>query len=85
MNLTNQTYTPAQGAVRAGSAGVRSTVAAGSASLASLQSGSVTARTVTATEVSAAAATARSVRATGRVDAAEAGFSRLTVGRCTGC
>ncbi len=75
----------AQGAVRAGSAGVRGTVAAGSASLASLQSGSVTARTVTATEVSAAGATARAVRATGRVDAAEAGFSRLTVGRCTGC
>ncbi len=75
----------AQGAVRAGSAGVRGTVAAGSASLASLQSGRVTARAVTATEVSAAAATARSVRATGRVDAAEAGFSRLTVGRCSGC
>ena len=75
----------AQGAVRAGSAGVSGTVAAGSASLASLQSGSVTARTVAATEVSAAGATARAVRATGRVDAAEAGFSRLTVGRCTGC
>ena len=75
----------AQGAVRAGSAGVRGAVAAGSASLASLQSGGVTARTVAATEVSAAGATARAVRATGRVNAAEAGFSRLTVGRCTGC
>ena len=75
----------AQGAVRAGSIGARGAVAANSASLTSLQSGSVTARTVTATEVSAAAATARAVRATGRVDAAQAGFSRLTVGRCTGC
>ena len=75
----------AQGAVMAGSIGARGTVAAGSASLASLQSGSVTARAVTATEVAAAGATARAVRATGRVDAAQAGFSRLTVGRCTGC
>ena len=75
----------AQGAVTAGSAGVSGAVAAGRASLTSLQSGSVTARTVTATEVSAAAATARAVQATGRADATEAGFSRLTVGRCTGC
>ena len=75
----------AQGAVTAGSIGARGTVAANSASLTSLQSGSVTARAVTATEVAAAAATARAVRATGRVDAAQAGFSRLTVGRCTGC
>ena len=75
----------AQGAVMAGSIGARGTVAAGSASLTSLQSGRVTARAVTATEVAAAGATARAVRATGRVDAAQAGFSRLTVGRCTGC
>ncbi len=75
----------AQGAVRAGSIGARGAVAAGRASLTSLQSGSVTARTVTATEVSAAGATARAVRVTGRADAAQAGFSRLTVGRCTGC
>ena len=75
----------AQGAVTAGSIGARGTVAANSASLTSLQSGSVTAQAVTATEVAAAAATARAVRATGRVDAAQAGFSRLTVGRCTGC
>ena len=75
----------AQGAVTAGSIGARGAVTAGSASLTSLQSGSVTARTVAATEVSAAAATARAVRATVRADAAQAGFSRLTVGRCTGC
>ena len=75
----------ARGAVRAGSAGVRGAVAAGSASLADLQSGSVTARSVTATQVAAAGATAHSVRATNRADAAEAGFSRLTVGRCSGC
>ena len=73
------------GAVTAGSAGVRGAVAAGSASLGGLQSGSVTARSVTATGVSAAEATAVAVRATSRADAAEAGFSRLTVGRCTGC
>ena len=75
----------AQGAVRAGSAGIRGSVAANAASLGALQSGSVTARSVTATSVSAAGATARAVRATGRADATEAGFSRLTVGRCTGC
>ena len=75
----------ARGAVTAGSIGAQGTVAAGSASLAGLQSNSVTARTVTATGVSAAEATAMAVRATGRADAAEAGFSRLTVGRCTGC
>ena len=75
----------ARGAVNAGSIGARGAVAAGSASLTGLQSDSMTARTVTATSVSAAGMTARAVRATGRADAAEAGFSRLTVGRCTGC
>ena len=75
----------ARGAVKAGSAGFRGAVAAGSASLGGLQSNIVTARTVTATEVSAASATARAVRATSRADATQAGFSRLIVGRCTGC
>ena len=75
----------ATGAVTAGSIGARGAVAAGSASLTGLQGDSVTARTVTATSVSAAGVTARAVRATGRADAAEAGFSRLIVGRCTGC
>ena len=75
----------ATGAVNAGSIGASGAVAAGSASLTGLQGGSVTARAVTATSVSAASATVRAVRATGRADAAEAGFSRLTVGRCTGC
>ena len=75
----------AQGAVTASSAGVQGAVAAGSASLGSLQSDTATARTVTATSVSAAGVTARAVRATDRADASEAGFSRLTVGSCTGC
>ena len=75
----------AQGAVNAGSIGVRGTVAAGSASLGGLQGDSVTSRAVTATQVSAAGARAHAVRATVRADAADAGFSRLTVGRCTGC
>ena len=75
----------AQGAVTAGSVGVSGAVAAGSASIGGLQSDSVTARTVTATDVSAADVTAHAVRATSRADAAEAGFSQLTVGRCTGC
>ena len=75
----------AQGAVSAGSVGVQGTVAAGSASLTGLQSDGVTARTVTATQVSAAEATAMAVRATARANAAEAGFSRLVVGTCTGC
>ena len=75
----------ARGAVTAGSVGARGTVAAGSASVGGLQSDSVTARSVTATSVSAAGATARAVQATVRADAAEAGFSRLIVGTCTGC
>ena len=75
----------ARGPVTADSVSARGTVAAGSASLAGLQSDSVTARSVTATSVSAADATARAVQATVRADAAEAGFSRLTVGTCTGC
>ena len=74
-----------QGAATAGSVGVSGAVAAGSAALGGLQSDGVTARRVTATEVSAAGVTARAVRATSRADAAEAGFSRLIVGRCTGC
>ena len=74
-----------QGAVTAGSIGVSGTMTAGSASLTGLQSDSVTARMVTATEVSAAGVTARAVRATSRADAAQAGFSRLIVGTCTGC
>ena len=75
----------AQGAATAGSVGVSGAVAAGSASLGGLQSDSVTARRVTATEVSAAGVTARAVRATSRADAAQAGFSRLIVGTCSGC
>lgn len=74
-----------QGTARAGSVGVSGAVAAGSASLGGLQSGEVTARQVTAMQVSAAGVTARAVRATSRADATEAGFSRLIVGRCTGC
>ena len=74
-----------QGAVGAGSAGVRGALAARTASLGGLQSGSVTARAVAATSVSAAGVTARAVRASVRADASEAGFSRLTVGRCSGC
>ena len=75
----------AAGTVRAGSIGAAGAVAAGSARLTDLQSGRVTARAVTATSVSAASARAQQVQATGRIDAARAGFSRLVVGNCTGC
>ncbi len=75
----------AAGTVRAGSIGAAGAVAAGSARLTGLQSGRVTARAVTATSVSAASATAQQVQATGRIDAARAGFGRLVVGSCTGC
>ena len=75
----------AAGTVRAGSIGAAGAVAAGSARLTDLQSGRVTARAVTATSVSAASARAQQVQATGRIDAARAGFSRLVVGSCTGC
>ena len=75
----------ATGAVRAGSIGAAGAVAAGSARLTSLQSDRVTARAVTATRVAASSAAARQVRATERIDAARAGFGRLTVGSCSGC
>ena len=75
----------AAGTVTAGSIGTTGAVAAGSARLGGLQSDRIVARTVTATSVSAAGATARLVRATEGVDADRAGFSTLTVGRCTGC
>ena len=73
------------GAVEAGSIGVVGTVAAGTARLGGLDAATVTARTVTADTVSASSATAARVRAGTRLDAGAAGFSRLTVGRCTGC
>ena len=73
------------GAVEAGSIGVVGTVAAGTARLGGLDAATVTARTVTADTVSASSATAARVRANTRLDAGAAGFSRLTVGRCTGC
>ena len=75
----------AAGAVDAGSIGVVGTVSAGSARLGGLDAATVTARTVTADTVSASSATAARVRANTRLDANTAGFSRLTVGRCTGC
>ena len=75
----------ATGTIRAGSIGAAGAVAAGSARLTSLQSDRVTARAVAATSVSAASATARQVRATARIDAAQAGIGRLVVGSCTGC
>ena len=71
--------------VEAGSIGVAGAVAAGSARLGGLDARSVTARTMTADSVAAASVTATRVRAGTRLDATDAGFSRLVVGRCQGC
>ena len=75
----------ATGAVSAGSIGAVGTVTAGSARLGGLDAATVTARTVTADSVSASSVDASRVQANTRLDADTAGFSRLTVGRCTGC
>ena len=69
-------------AVTIGAAGA---VAAGSARLGSLDAADVTARSMTADSVAAAFVTATRVRAGMRLDADDAGFSRLVVGHCQGC
>ena len=79
------TTVEASGRVEAGSIGAAGAVAAGSARLGGLDAADVTARTVTAGTVSASRALAARMRFDGRLDADSAGFSRLTVGRCTGC
>ena len=71
--------------VEAGSIGAAGAVAAGSARLGGLDARSVTSRTMTADSVAAASVTATRVRAGTRLDAVDAGFSRLVVGRCNGC
>ena len=71
--------------VEAASIGAAGAVAAGSARLGGLDARSVTARTMTADSVSAASVTATRVQAGTRLDAVDAGISRLVVGRCQGC
>ena len=71
--------------VDAGSIGAAGAVAAGNARLGGLDARSVTARTMTADSVSAASVTATRVQAGTRLDADNAGISRLVVGRCQGC
>ena len=71
--------------VEAASIGAAGAVAAGSARLGGLDARSMTARTMTADAVSAASVTATRVQAGMRLDADNAGFSRLVVGRCQGC
>ena len=75
----------ATGRVEAASMGATGAVAAGTARLGGLDAATVTARTVTADTVATASVTAKRVRAGTRLDADNAGFSRLVVGRCQGC
>ena len=75
----------AAGTVQAGSIGAAGAVAAGSARLGDLNARSVTARSMTADSVAASSVTAARVQAGARLDAVDAGFSRLVVGRCQGC
>ena len=71
--------------VDAASIGAAGAVAAGGARVGGLDARSVTARTMTADSVAAASVTATRVQAGTRLDAADAGISRLVVGRCQGC
>ena len=75
----------ATGRVEAASIGATGAVAAGMARLGGLDAATVTARTMTADSVSTASVTATQVRAGTRLEADNAGFSRLVVGRCQGC
>ena len=74
----------ASGRTTAGSIGTAGNVAAANARLGSLQSDNVSAGEITAANVTATSTNAELVTAT-TVNATEAGFSRLVVGRCTGC
>ena len=71
--------------VEAASIGAAGAVAAGSARLGGLDARSVTSRTMTADSVAASSVTATRVQAGTRLDAVDAGISRLVVGRCQGC
>ena len=75
----------AAGLVQGGSIGAAGAVAAGIARLGGLDAATVTGRTMTADTVSAASVTATRVQAGSNLSAANAGFSRLVVGRCQGC
>ena len=71
--------------VEAASIGVAGAVAAGSARLGGFDARSATVRTMTADSVAATSVTATRVQAGTRLDADNAGISRLVVGRCQGC
>ena len=71
--------------VEAASIGAAGAVAAGSARLGGLDARSATVRTMTADSVAATSVTATRVQAGMRLDAVDAGISRLVVGRCQGC
>ena len=74
----------ASGQATAASIGTPGNVAAMTARLGSLHSDSVSADEITAANVTVTSADAEQVTATS-VNATDAGFSRLIVGRCTGC
>ena len=71
--------------VEAASIGAAGAVAAGSARLGGFDARSATVRTMTADSVAATSVTATRVQAGTRLDAVDAGISRLVVGRCQGC
>ena len=76
----------ATGRVSADTVGVTTEVAvAGTATFGNLQSGTVDAQGVTATNVTAERVSALSLQTSGNIAASTAGISRLTVGSCSGC
>ena len=75
----------ATGAVTAGSVGATGAATAGTATVGALNAAAVTARDVTAGSAAAADVSAGQVVVTNRIDARDAGISRLVVGVCSGC
>ena len=76
----------ASGRVSADTVGVtRRVTVAGRARFGNLQSGTVDAQGVTATNLTAERVSALSLQTSGNIAASTAGISRLTVGSCSGC
>ncbi len=84
-SVNAQTVT-ASGRVSAHRVGVTTEVSvAGTATFGNLQSGTVDAQGVTATNLTAERVSALSLQTSGNITASAAGISRLTVGSCSGC
>ncbi len=76
----------AEGSVSAGTIGTSGAVAvSGKATVGALTATTVAAGSITADTLAATSIDAHHVKASGTINAGQAGISELTVGRCTGC